>query len=62
MLAQTAQRGSGCSVPEDVQDQIGWGPGQPGLVPDLEVGGPPAAKIPSNSSIGKPAEVLMGYQ
>jgi len=20
--------------------QVGWGPGQPGLVPDLEVGGP----------------------
>ena len=23
-----------------VQGQVGWGPGQPGLVPDLEVGGP----------------------
>jgi len=23
-----------------VQSQVGWGPGQPGLVPGLEVGGP----------------------
>jgi len=23
-----------------VQDQVGWSPGQPGLVPDREVGGP----------------------
>jgi len=28
------------SVPGGVQVQVGWGPGQPGLVPDLEVGGP----------------------
>ena len=27
-------------VPEGVQGQIEWGPGQPGLVPDLEVSGP----------------------
>jgi len=39
-LAQAAQRGCGCSIPGDVQDQTGWSPGQPGLVSDLEVGGP----------------------
>ena len=38
--AQAAQRGCGCSVPGGVQGQVGWGPGQPALVPDLEVGGP----------------------
>ena len=26
------------SIPGGVQGQVGWGPGQPGLVPDLEVG------------------------
>jgi len=26
--------------PGSVQYQAAWGPGQPGLVPDLEVGGP----------------------
>ena len=39
VLAQAAQGGCGCSIPGGVQDQVGWGPGQPGLVPDLEVGG-----------------------
>ena len=29
-LAQAAQRGCRCSVPGGVQDQVGWGPGQPG--------------------------------
>jgi len=38
-MEQAAQRGCGCSVPGGVQGQVGWGPGQPGLVPDLEVGG-----------------------
>ena len=33
-------RGCECSVPEGVQDWVGWGPGRSGLVPDLEVGGP----------------------
>ena len=28
------------AIPERVQDQVGWGPGQPVLIPDLEVGGP----------------------
>jgi len=27
-------------VPDDVQGQVGWGPGQPGLVLNVEVGGP----------------------
>ena len=40
VLAQAAQRGFGCPIPEGVQDRFGWGTGQPGLVPDLEVGGP----------------------
>ena len=40
MLEQAAQRGWGCSVPAGAQDQDGWGPEQPGLVPDMEVGGP----------------------
>ena len=33
-----AQRGCGCPVPGSVQGQVGWGPGQPGLVLDMEVG------------------------
>ena len=40
MLEQASQRSCGYSVPGDVQGQVGWGPGQPGLLPDLEVGGP----------------------
>jgi len=31
-LAQGAQRSSGCPIPGDMQGQVGWGPGQPGLV------------------------------
>jgi len=27
-------------LPGGVQDQVGWGPRQPSLVPDLEIGGP----------------------
>ena len=34
------QRACGCSIPGGVQDQVGWGPGQPGLISDMEVGGP----------------------
>jgi len=40
VLAQTAQRGCGCPIPEGVQDQVGWGLGKPDLVPDVESGGP----------------------
>jgi len=32
MLEQAAQRGYGCSILGGVQVQVGWGPGQPGLV------------------------------
>jgi len=39
VLAQTAQRGCRCPIPGGVQDKFGWGPGQPGPVPDMEVGG-----------------------
>ena len=39
VLEQAAQRGCGCPVLGGVQGQIGWGPGQPGLV-NGEVGGP----------------------
>jgi len=28
------------SIPEGVQGQVGWGPGQPGLVLNVEVGSP----------------------
>ena len=40
MLEQAAQRGCECPIPGDVQGQVGWGPGQPGLVLYGEVGGP----------------------
>ena len=36
VLEQAAQRGCGCPVPGGVQDQVGWGPGQPDLVSDME--------------------------
>ena len=39
MLEWAAQGGCGCSVHGGVQGQVGWGPGQPGLV-NGEVGGP----------------------
>ena len=39
MLEQDAQRDCGCPIPEGVQGQIGWGPVQPGLVLNVEVGG-----------------------
>jgi len=37
-LAQAAQRSCGCPIPGGAQGQVGWSPGQPCLVPDLEVG------------------------
>ena len=40
MLEQAAQGGCGCSASGGVHYQIGWVPGQPGLVPDVEIGGP----------------------
>jgi len=33
-------RGFGCPIPGGVQGQVGWGPEQPGLVLNMEVGGP----------------------
>ena len=30
----------GCPIPGSVQSQVGWGPGQPGLVLNVEVGSP----------------------
>ena len=30
-------------APSHVQGQVGWGPGQPGLVLNVEVGGPAVA-------------------
>ena len=32
------------SIPAGVQAQVGWGPGQPGLVLDVEVGGPASGR------------------
>ena len=40
MLERAAQRGCGCPVPGGAQSQVGWGPGQPGLVLDMENGSP----------------------
>jgi len=40
VLEQAAQRDCGCAIPGGAQGQVGWDPGQPGLVLDLEVGGP----------------------
>ena len=40
VLEQAAQRGCGCSIPGGVQGQVGWSPGQPGIVLNVEVGGP----------------------
>ena len=38
MMEQVAKKSCGCPIPGGVQGQVGWGPGQPGLVPDLVVG------------------------
>jgi len=32
VLTRAAQRRCGCPIPGGVQDQVGWGPGQLGLV------------------------------
>jgi len=54
-----AQRGCGCPIPGGVQGRVGWGPGQPGLVLDVEVGSPACGgegrslmilEVPSNPS------------
>ena len=36
-LAQAAQKSCRCPIPEGIQNQFGWDPGQFDLVPDLEV-------------------------
>ena len=40
MLEQIDKRDCGCPIPGGVQGQVGWGPGQSDLVPDLVVGNP----------------------
>ena len=40
MLAQAAQRGCGCPITGGVQGNAKWGPGQPDLLLDPEVGNP----------------------
>ena len=40
MVEQAAQRGCGWAVPVGVEGQVKWGPGQPGLVSNVEVDGP----------------------
>jgi len=40
MLEEAAQIGSRCPIPGDVQGQVGWSPGQPSLVLNVEVCGP----------------------
>ena len=40
MLAQAAREAVDASIRGGVPDQEGRGPGQPALIPDLEVGGP----------------------
>lgn len=37
---EVAQRDCGCPIPGGIQGQVGWGPVQPGLVLDIEFGGP----------------------
>ena len=39
-----AQRGYGSPIPRGVQGQVGWGPGQTGLVLNVEVGGPACSR------------------
>ena len=34
-LVQAAHRSCGCPMSEGARGQVGWGPGQPDLVPDL---------------------------
>ena len=59
MLEQAVQRSCGCPIPGGVQGQVGWGPGLPGLVLNVGVGGPACGRegwrfmipeVPSNPS------------
>jgi len=47
LLAQATQRGCRCPVPAGVQGQVGWGPVQPGLALNVEVGGLLVAFLPA---------------
>jgi len=38
VVIQAAQRDYGCFIPEGVQGQVGWGPGQPDVETDSVVG------------------------
>jgi len=38
------QFGCRCPIPGGFQSQVGWGPGQPGLVLNVEVGGPTCSR------------------
>ena len=49
VLAQAAQGGCGCPIPGGVQGHVGWGPGQPGLALDVEVGDPACGGAVGNS-------------
>jgi len=40
VLAWAAQRSYGCPITGGAQGQVGWDPGQPDLVLNVEVGGP----------------------
>ena len=62
-LAQAAQGGCGCPIPGGFQGQVGWNPGQPGLVPDLKVGGPTCGKgVGTWWSMGPlPAQVVLWF-
>ena len=44
LLKKPLPLGCGCPIPGVVQGQVGWGPGQPGLVLDTEVGGPACSR------------------
>jgi len=49
VLEQAAQRGCGCLIPGGVQGQVGWGPGQLGLVLNVEFGGPACGRVVGDS-------------
>jgi len=43
-MCHITQRGCGCPIPGGVQCKVEWGPGQPGLVLNVEVGGPACSR------------------
>jgi len=61
MVKQAARRGCGYYVLGGVQDQLGWGPGQPDLVFDMEVGGHDCGReIGSQQSLGSlPTQAIL---